>query len=111
MLTSDSEAVVSSPDIDVIVEMMGGVHPTKELIEAALKNGKPVISANKELLAAHGSELMQLASDSGVDLLFEASVAAGIPFIRALRESLLAEDISRVMGLSLIHISEPTRPY
>lgn len=99
LLTTDSASIVSNPDIDIIVETMGGIDPTKDLIATALQNGKPVISANKELLAAHGAELLALAGESGVDLLFEASVAAGIPFIRALRESLLAEDITTVMGI------------
>ena len=97
--TTDAMAVATDPSIDVIVEVMGGISPARELILAALAAGKPVITANKALLAAHGSELFAAAEASGVDLLFEASVAGGIPFIRPLRESLLAEPVVRVMGI------------
>ncbi|CAB4610891.1 unannotated protein [freshwater metagenome] len=97
--TSDAMAVATDPNIDVVVEVMGGISPARELILAALAAGKPVITANKALLAAHGSELFAAAEAAGVDLLFEASVAGGIPFIRPLRESLLAEPVVRVMGI------------
>jgi len=97
--TTDAMAVATDPSIDVIVEVMGGISPARELILAALAAGKPVITANKALLAAHGSELFAAAEVGGVDLLFEASVAGGIPFIRPLRESLLAEPVVRVMGI------------
>jgi len=99
LLTTDSASIVDNPDIDVIVETIGGIAGTKELVEAALSSGKPVITANKELLAHHGPELFAAASAAGVDLSFEASVAAGIPFIRPLRESLVGENITRVMGI------------
>jgi hypothetical protein len=92
-------AVATDPSIDVIVEVMGGISPARELLLAALGAGKPVITANKALLAAHGSELFAAAEAAGVDLLFEAAVAGGIPFIRPLRESLLAEPVLRVMGI------------
>lgn len=97
--TTDAMAVATDPNIDVVVEVMGGISPARELILAALAAGKPVITANKALLAAHGSELFAAAEMAGVDLLFEASVAGGIPFIRPLRESLLAEPVVRVMGI------------
>ena len=97
--TTDAMAVATDPSIDVIVEVMGGISPARELILAALAAGKPVITANKALLAVHGSELFAAAEAGGVDLLFEASVAGGIPFIRPLRESLLAEPVVRVMGI------------
>ena len=99
LLTTDSASIVTNPDIDVIVETIGGIDGTKELVETALASGKPVITANKELLAHHGPELFAAASAAGVDLSFEASVAAGIPFIRPLRESLVGENITRVMGI------------
>ncbi len=99
LLTTDSAAIVADPTIDVIVETVGGVDGTKQLLEAALAAGKPVITANKELLAHHGPELFAAASAAGVDLSFEASVAAGIPFIRPLRESLVGENLTRVMGI------------
>jgi homoserine dehydrogenase len=98
-LTDDPSSVVEDPDVDVVVELMGGVEPAHELIAKALSNGKPVITANKALLAAEGSELFTIADDNKVDLLFEAAVAGGIPFIRPLRESLAGEQISRVMGI------------
>lgn len=97
--TTDTDRVVEDPDVDVVVELMGGVEPARTLIEKALVNGKPVVTGNKALLAAAGSELFAIADASGVDLLFEASVAGGIPFIRPLRESLAGEQIFRVMGI------------
>src|SRR4051794_18870583 len=78
---------------------MGGVDPARGLIEAALGAGKPVVTANKELIARDGPELLALAAVSGVDLLFEASVAGGIPLIRPLRESLAGDRIRRVLGI------------
>ncbi|HEY5077945.1 MAG TPA: homoserine dehydrogenase, partial [Acidimicrobiia bacterium] len=94
-LTNDVEAVVTDPDIDVVVEVIGGVEPARRLILTALKSGKPVITANKELLANFGEELFDAAETAGVDLLFEASVAGGIPLMRPLRESLAGERITR----------------
>jgi homoserine dehydrogenase len=99
VLTADTESVVTAPDVDVIVEMIGGVEPARTLLLDALKAGKPVVSANKELLAAAGAEMFEAASAAGVDLLFEAAVAGGIPLIRPLRESLAGERINRVMGI------------
>jgi homoserine dehydrogenase len=98
-LTGDAEAVVSDPDVDVVVEVMGGVEPARGLVLTALKSGKPVVTANKELLADAGAELFEAAVASGVDLLYEASVAGAIPLIRLLRESLAGERITRVMGI------------
>jgi homoserine dehydrogenase len=99
VLTNDADAVVADPDIDVIVETIGGVEPARTLILGALKLGKPVVTANKELLANFGEELFEAAEAAGVDLLFEASVAGGIPLMRPLRESLAGERIRRVMGI------------
>jgi homoserine dehydrogenase len=99
LLTRDAHAVVADPSIDLIVEVIGGIEPARELITAALAAGKPVITANKELLANVGAELYAAADAAGVDLLFEAAVAGGIPVIRALRESLRGEPVSRVMGI------------
>lgn len=99
VLTRDAHEVVADPTIDVVVEVIGGIEPARELITTALRNGKPVITANKELLANVGAELYAAADEAGVDLLFEAAVAGGIPVIRALRESLRGEPISRVMGI------------
>jgi homoserine dehydrogenase len=98
-LTSDPGSIVDDPDIDVVVEVMGGIEPARDLILRALKSGKPVVTANKELLANHGVELFAAADAAGVDLLFEAAVAGGIPLMRPLRESLIGEPIERVMGI------------
>lgn len=99
LLTTDTAAVVADPEVDIVVELIGGTDPALTLVRTALENGKPVITGNKELLAAHGPELYAAAAEHGVDLLFEAAVAGGIPLIRPLRESLVGEDISRVMGI------------
>jgi homoserine dehydrogenase len=99
LLTTDPASIVDDPDIDLVVELIGGVEPAQSLILSALKSGKPVVTGNKELLAKAGPELFQAAEGAGVDLLFEAAVAGGIPIIRPLRESLVGERITRVMGI------------
>jgi homoserine dehydrogenase len=99
LFTNDPEAVVNSPDVDLVVETMGGIEPARSLILTALTNGKPVVTANKALLASHGVELYTAADAASRDLLFEAAVAGGIPIIRPLRESLAGEPITRVMGI------------
>jgi homoserine dehydrogenase len=99
VFTNDGGSVVGDPDVDLVVEVIGGIEPARELIVEALKNGKPVVTANKELLANVGKELFEAAESAGVDLLFEASVAGGIPLIRPLRESLAGDRIHRVMGI------------
>ena len=99
VLTNDADAVVSDHDVDLVVEVIGGVEPARSLILTALKAHKPVVTANKELLANFGGELFEAAETAGVDLLFEASVAGGIPLMRPLRESLAGERIRRVMGI------------
>ncbi len=99
VLTDDTAAVVTADDVDLVVEVVGGIDPALELTSAALEAGRPVVSANKELLAAHGAELFELADRCGVDLLFEAAVAGGIPLVRPLRESLVGEDVFRVVGI------------
>ena len=99
LLTGDAASVVAHPDVDVVVELIGGIDPARELLTAALAAGKPVVTANKELIATHGAELFAAARAAGVDLLFEAAVAGGIPLIRALRESLAGESVRRIMGI------------
>ena len=99
LLTDDPQAVVHGDDVDLVVELIGGIEPARQLILEALKAGKPVVTGNKALLAEHGAELFQAAEAAGVDLLFEAAVAGGIPIIRPLRESLVGEHITRVMGI------------
>jgi homoserine dehydrogenase len=99
VLTRDAAAVVVDPDVHVVVEVIGGIEPARTLVLEALKAGKPVVTANKELLANVGDELFTAAEAAGVDLLFEAAVGGGIPLIRPLRESLAGERIRRVMGV------------
>jgi homoserine dehydrogenase len=99
VLTNDAAAVANDPDIDVVVEMIGGIEPARTLVLDALKNGKPVVTANKELLANVGADLFTAADAANRDLLFEAAVGGGIPIIRPLRESLVGERILRVMGI------------
>ena len=99
LLTTDPFEVVHADDVDVVVEIMGVLDPADELLRAALAAGKPVVTANKELLAKRGLELFAAAAAAGRDLLFEAAVAAGIPLIRPLRESLAGEPITRIMGI------------
>lgn len=99
VLTDDARAVVADPSVDVVVELIGGVEPAGALIRSALGGGKPVVTANKELMAVAGNELSALAAAHRVDLLFEAAVGGGIPIVRALRESLAGERVTRVMGI------------
>jgi homoserine dehydrogenase len=99
VLTLDAAGLAVDPDIDVVVEVIGGIEPARELVLAALKAGKPVVTGNKELLANVGADLFAAAEEAGVDLLFEAAVAGGIPFMRPLRESLAGERIDRIMGI------------
>jgi homoserine dehydrogenase len=98
-VVADVNAVVDDSDVDLVVEVMGGIEPARAAITTALGKGKPVVTANKALLAEAGAELFRVADVAGVDLLFEAAVAGGIPFIRPLRESLRGESIRRVMGI------------
>ncbi|MEY3582860.1 MAG: hypothetical protein RLZ02_1813 [Actinomycetota bacterium] len=99
VMTTDAEFVVNDPTVDLVVELMGGVELPRKLILSALNNGKPVVTANKALLAQHGAELFAAADNAGIDLLFEAAVCGGIPLIRPLRESLRGEPIKRVLGI------------
>ena len=98
-LTEDPFAVVNHPDVDVVLELIGGTELSKDLVETAINNGKHVITSNKALIAKHGNELIQLANDNKVRLLFEASVAGGIPIIKALEQGLSANKIESVMGI------------
>ncbi len=99
VFTGDAMAVAVADDVDVVIELIGGVDLPRTLISAALDAGKPVVTGNKALLADHGAELFAKAEANRVDLLFEAAVAAGIPLMRPLRESLLGEPIRRVLGI------------
>ncbi len=99
VFTTDAASVATDPDIDVVVELIGGVEPARDLLLNAIKAGKPVVTGNKELLASHGAEVFAAAEDAGVDVLFEAAVAGGVPLVRPLRESLLVEPVDRVLGI------------
>lgn len=98
-LTGDARSVVVDPEIDLVVELMGGTEPAGALVRAALEASKPVVSANKELIAACGAELVAAAELAGVDLYFEAAVAGAVPLVRLIAESLAGERITRVMGI------------
>jgi homoserine dehydrogenase len=97
--TTDGVAIVDDPDIDVVCELLGGIEPARALLLRAFAAGKPVVTANKELVANHGRELFDAADSRGLDLYFEASVAGGIPLIRPLKESLAGERIRRILGI------------
>ena len=97
---ADATALAADPQVDVVVELIGGEDgPAKALVEAALERGKPVITANKALLAAHGLKLAEKAERTGAPLLFEAAVAGGIPAIRALRDAVPGQTVTRVSGI------------
>ncbi len=99
LLTNDTKSIVNDPQIDLVIEVIGGIDPAKELILTALKNGKSVVTANKALLAKHGAELYAAADKANVDLYYEAAVAGAIPILRPLRESLVGDHVIRVMGI------------
>lgn len=98
-LTDDAFSVVSDPDIDIVVELIGGYGVAKDLVLKAIENGKHVVTANKALLATHGNEIFSAAQDKGVMVAFEAAVAGGIPIIKALREGLTANRIEWIAGI------------
>ncbi|MEY4678136.1 MAG: hypothetical protein RI992_851, partial [Actinomycetota bacterium] len=99
LLTTDSNSIVSDPEIDLIIEVIGGIDPAKDLILTAIKNGKSVVTANKALLAKDGAQLYEAADKANVDLYYEAAVAGAIPILRPLRESLVGDHVLRVMGI------------
>jgi homoserine dehydrogenase len=99
LVTTDAEALVTRDDVDLVVEVIGGIEPVRSLLLAALQSGKSVVSANKALLAEDGAALHEAAAKAGVDLYYEAAVAGAIPLLRPLRESLAGDRITRVMGI------------
>jgi len=99
LLTTDLASVVKDPNIDLIIEVIGGIEPARGLILAALESGKSVVTANKALLAKHGGELFAAADKFGADLYYEAAVAGAIPILRPLRESLVGDHIQKIMGI------------
>jgi len=99
LLTTDAAALVTRPDVDLVVELIGGIEPARSLLLAALESGKSVVTANKALLASDGAALHRAASANGADLYYEAAVAGAIPLLRALRESLAGDAVRRVLGI------------
>ncbi len=99
LLTTDAEALVTRDDVDIVVEVIGGIEPARSLILSAMASGKSVVTANKALLAEDGATIHGAARDNGADLYFEASVAGAIPLLRPLRESLAGDRVRRVLGI------------
>jgi homoserine dehydrogenase len=99
VLTTDFADVRDDPSVDVVAEVMGGVTPAGDYVRELLRAGKPVVSANKQLVAREGAELFATASEAGVQLRFEASVCAAIPVVKVLRESLIATNVHRILGI------------
>ena len=97
--TDDAESLLVDPDIDIIIELIGGIEPARGFIRKALENGKYVVTANKDLIATHGGELLALAREKGLNIFYEASVGGGIPLIRPLKQGLLADRLNRVVGI------------
>jgi len=98
-ISDDAFAVVNDPEVEIVVELIGGYSPAKELVLEAIKNGKHVVTANKALIAMHGNEIFAAAQEKGVTVAFEAAVAGGIPIIKAMREGLAANQIQWAAGI------------
>jgi homoserine dehydrogenase len=99
LLTTDGAELATRPDVDIVIELIGGIEPARTMLLAALKAGKSVVTANKALVAADRAELHRTAQQAGVDLYYEAAVAGAIPLLRALRESLAGDDVRRLLGI------------
>ena len=99
LLTTDAEMVIDDPEVDIVVELIGGYEPAKRFMLRAIENGKQVVTANKALLAAYGDEIFSAASQKGVEVGFEASVGGGIPLIRSMKEGLVANRIESLFGI------------
>jgi len=98
-ITDDAFSVVSDPEVDIVIELIGGYGVAKQLVMKAIENGKHVVTANKALLATHGNEIFKAAQDKGVMVAFEAAVAGGIPIVKAVREGLTANRIEWIAGI------------
>lgn len=99
LLTDKWEDIINDDEIEIVIEVMGGIEPARTMILEALHAGKNVVTANKDLVATHGHELLEAAEESGVDFLFEAAVAGAIPIIRPLKQCLAANEIQEVIGI------------
>ena len=98
-VSDDAFSVVDNPDVDIVIELIGGYEPARELVLKAIANGKHVVTANKALIAMHGNEIFAAAQQHGVMVAFEAAVAGGIPIIKAIREGLAANQIEWLAGI------------
>ncbi|WP_018930824.1 homoserine dehydrogenase [Gracilibacillus lacisalsi] len=98
-LTDNPEELVNNPELDIIIEVMGGIEDTNLLLEKAIRNKKHIVTANKDLMAVHGQKLLRLAKENDCDILYDASVAGGIPIIRSLTEGLASDRIQKIMGI------------
>ena len=96
---TDMKAVLDDPEIDIVIEAIGGIRAARTAVSEALKHRKSVVTPNKELIAKHGAELLNLASEANVDLMFEGAVGGGIPIIRPMKESLAGDCIQRIVGI------------
>ncbi|RLB74857.1 MAG: homoserine dehydrogenase, partial [Deltaproteobacteria bacterium] len=92
VLSADVEDVISNPDVDIVIELIGGYEPAKSFILKAIANGKHIVTANKALMAVHGQEIITAADQQGVSVLFEAAVGGGIPIISAIKENLCSNE-------------------
>ena len=99
LLTTDANEILNDPEIDIVVELIGGINPAKDFILKALRNGKHVVTANKALLATEGNDIFEEAGRLGAEVGFEASVAGGIPIIKVLREGLVANRVLNIYGI------------
>ncbi len=99
VLTSDAASILDDPDIDIVIELIGGYEPARSFVMRAIENGKQVVTANKALLALHGREIFSAAAERGVEVLFEAAVGGGIPIITSLKENLCGNDFRSVFGI------------
>ena len=101
VLTDDAQGLLNDPEIQVVVELIGGYEPARTFVLQAIRNGKHVVTANKALLAKHGDEIFAAAEEAGVDVMFEAAVGGGIPIISAIKESLGANNLRLRLTLAL----------
>ncbi len=99
VLTADVEDVISDPDIDIVIELIGGYEPAKKFILKAIENGKHIVTANKALMAVHGEEIITAANKNDVSVMFEAAVGGGIPIISAIKENLCSNEFSAILGI------------
>lgn len=99
LFTKDFDLILNDPEIQIVVEVMGGLHPAYDYVKACLENGKSVVTSNKELVAAKGAELLKIAQENNLSFMFEASVGGGIPIIRPISQCLAANEVSEIAGI------------